>query len=518
MTIRSKAPIARLADRSYRQVGRRWPLHYLAAWVSAGVAAGAIGVTTLALYFTMSAGEYVRILVAAELLIWVPETLIVLAIISRRKALISWMRGAREQIEPIAAWRAGASLPREILRQPILYAWVAVTAFAFDAYAAAELDLPVLSGGLVIFLGSIVLYAYWAVLRVWVLEAALRPVLVEISDALPEHTPLDISRIPLRWRLRVALPVMNLGTGTVLAGVFAEGNGLSDFALGIGVAAAVTMTISIWLIAFISDSVAVSMGELSDAARRIGEGKFATRVPVASTDETGELARSFNEMAAGLAERERIREAFGTYVDPAVAEHILREGTSLAGEEVEVTLLFLDIRGFTTFAERRSAPEVVATLNRLFERIVPVVHQHGGHIDKYIGDGLLAVFGAPRRHQDHADQALSAALEIAAAVDDEFGDALSVGVGLNSGRVVAGNVGGAGRLEFSVIGDAVNVAARVESATRQTGDPVLIAGRTKDLLRRTDRIEFIERPGLTLKGKTKAVEVYACRSRSEGRS
>ena len=173
-----------------------------------------------------------------------------------------------------------------------------------------------------------------------------------------------------------------------------------------------------------------------------------------------------------------------------------------------MTMLFLDIRGFTTFAERLSAPAVVATLNLLFERIVPIIHRHHGHVDKYVGDGLLAVFGAPRRQDDHADQALAGGIEIAAAVEDEFGDELSVGVGLNSGPVVAGNVGGASRLEFSVIGDAVNVAARVESATRQTGDAVLIAWRTKELLTGT-KIRFVERPGLTLKGKTQSVAIYA---------
>jgi adenylate cyclase len=301
---------------------------------------------------------------------------------------------------------------------------------------------------------------------------------------------------------------MNLAAGTVLAGIFAGSKGtLGDFMLGVLGAVVVTLTISIWLIAFISDSVASSMSDLREGARRIGEGEFGNKIPVASTDETGELAQSFNEMATGLAERERIRRAFGTYVDRDVAEHILREGTSLAGEEVEVTMLFLDIRGFTTFAERLSASDVVATLNRLFERIVPIIHEHSGHVDKYVGDGLLAVFGAPRRQEDHADQALDAALEIAQAVENEFGEGLAVGIGLNSGPVVAGNVGGAGRLEFSVIGDAVNVAARVESATRQTGDRILITGRTKELLHAGDR--FIERPGLTLKGKTKPVDIYA---------
>jgi adenylate cyclase len=175
---------------------------------------------------------------------------------------------------------------------------------------------------------------------------------------------------------------------------------------------------------------------------------------------------------------------------------------------VEVTLMFVDVRSFTTFAERLAPIEVVAALNRLFERIVPLVHRHGGHVDKYAGDGFLAVFGAPRRYADHADRALTAALEIADAVRAEFGTALSVGIGLNSGPVVAGNVGGAGRLEFSVIGDAVNIAARVESATRQTGDLILLTGQTMGLLR-GHHGAFVARQGLTLKGKTAPVEIYA---------
>ena len=123
---------------------------------------------------------------------------------------------------------------------------------------------------------------------------------------------------------------------------------------------------------------------------------------------------------------------------------------------------------------------MVAALNRLFETVVPIIHEHGGRVDKFVGDGLLAVFGAPRRLQDHADRALKAALEIERAVRDLD---LEIGIGINSGRVVAGNVGGSGRLEFSVIGDPVNVAARVEAATRQTGDTILLAERTKELLR-----------------------------------
>jgi adenylate cyclase len=212
-------------------------------------------------------------------------------------------------------------------------------------------------------------------------------------------------------------------------------------------------------------------------------------------------------MVAGLRERERIREAFGTYVDPEVAEHILENADAARGEEADVTVLFCDVRDFTGFAERSPPREVVSTLNSLFELAVPIVHKHGGHVDKFIGDGLLAVFGAPRPAADHADRALAAALEVCDAVPRELGDKLAIGVGLNSGRVISGSIGGAGRLDYSVIGDPVNVAARVEAATRETGDAILLSESTKDLLR--DDYELSERPGIALKGKSEPVTLYA---------
>jgi adenylate cyclase len=147
-------------------------------------------------------------------------------------------------------------------------------------------------------------------------------------------------------------------------------------------------------------------------------------------------------MARGLAERERLRYAFGAFVDPKFTERVLREGTDLAGEDVEVSLLFTDVRGFTAYAETAAAREVVSRLNQLYGEIAPIVLRHGGHANKFIGDGLFAVFGAPDRLPDHADCA--------------------VGVGINSGAVVAGTIGGGGRVDFTVIADAMNTAARVE--------------------------------------------------------
>jgi class 3 adenylate cyclase len=235
------------------------------------------------------------------------------------------------------------------------------------------------------------------------------------------------------------------------------------------------------------------------------------RVPVLSGDEMGDLAGSFNEMMTGLEEREKLRAAFGSYVDPEVARRVVEEGELIEGDEVEVSVVFVDIRDFTPFAERSSAAEAVARLNEFFDLVVPVITKHGGHANKFIGDGVLGVFGAPERLSDHADRALDAACEIASCVEERFGADLQVGIGLNSGPVIVGSIGGGGRLEFTVIGDPVNVAARVERATRKTGDVVLLTEATRCLLvREHDDLEA--RGAMPLKGKAEGVDLWSAKT------
>jgi adenylate cyclase len=310
-----------------------------------------------------------------------------------------------------------------------------------------------------------------------------------------------------------------VGTGLPLAGLMAIGIldlsgdlratpaklALSSVAIG-----GAGITVGLLAVTLAARATADPVNSVRRALARVADGQLDVRAPVYDGTQIGQLQAGFNLMVAGLAERRRLREALGTYVDPAVAELILAEGTSLAGEEVEVTIMFLDIRDFTGFAAHAPASEVVASLNALFDLVVPIINGHGGHVDKFIGDGFLAVFGAPRRQPGHADAALAAALEIERAIGRESAHAppaLQVGIGLNSGRVVAGNVGGGGRFEFTVIGDAVNLAARAETATRQTGDTILLAQPTKDLLRTTG-ISLSPRE-ITLKGITDPVILYA---------
>ncbi len=172
-----------------------------------------------------------------------------------------------------------------------------------------------------------------------------------------------------------------------------------------------------------------------------------------------------------------------------------------------VTVLFVDIRDFTSFAHEATARQAVALLNEFFGVVVPVLEEHGGHANKFLGDGVLGVFGAPEPLPDHADRAVAAAAGITASVERTFGERCRVSVGVNSGLVLAGTIGAAGHSEFGVIGDPVNVAARVEQATRRTGDTVLITEATRCLLEAD--VALAARGSIELKGKPAPVPVYA---------
>ena len=400
---------------------------------------------------------------------------------------------------------------RLVLRAPLRLFTVQITLWLGAAVLFGAIN-STYSGALALRVAGIVAITGFTtgVCAYLVTERVLRsPAVRMLAHGAPDRlaAPGVATRAMLAWALGSGLPVLGLVTIGIaqLAGDSATRHQL---AITIVVLGGIGLTVGLLAVGLAARATADPIDDVRDALGQVRRGDFDVRVPVYDGSQVGQLQLGFNLMAEGLAERERIREAFGTYVDPDVAERVLIEGTSLEGEDVEVTAMFIDVRNFTGFAESRPAREVVATINRLFERIVPIIHAHGGRVDKFIGDGLLAVFGAPRRQPDHADEALAAALEIARAVQSDDSE-LEIGIGLNSGPVVAGNVGAAGRLEFSVIGDAVNVAARVEAATRQTGDAILLTEATASLLSDSHQVDLVERPGIELKGKSEPLRLYA---------
>jgi adenylate cyclase len=495
----------------YRRAGSRYFDAGAAVVVLNGVAVAGFGVLTLVLFVDLHTGE-LALFAACSAAGYIVEALVA-GVYLRRAArpVRSWLDGERGPQDTLRAWSAAAGLPLSILRRPSLYAIGALGAAAVDLVVAGVLDLPAYKAAW-LFPVSFLFYVSCVILRYVALELGARPVLEDIGQALPVESRPDFARVSLHGRLLTTVPMVTWGASIVVAGLVTK-NGRDLDTIGVAgvVAFGITAAISTWLSFVLADAVSGPIADLRDATRRVGAGDLTVRVPVVSTDETGELAASFNAMVAGLGERERLHEAFGAFVDPGLTERVLAEGTDLQGEVVDVSLLFLDVRGFTAVAESAAAHDVVARLNALYEAVVPVILRHGGHANKFIGDGLLAVFGAPDRHPDHAARAVGAAREIAALVREGRGGDLRVGVGVNSGRVVVGTIGGGGRRDFTVIGDPVNTVAHVEAATRLTGDDVLITDTTLRALG-PERDDFEERPGVPLKGKSETVRLYAPRA------
>ncbi len=223
----------------------------------------------------------------------------------------------------------------------------------------------------------------------------------------------------------------------------------------------------------IARGVSQPVQQLAAHTRVIAAGDYATRINLDRVDELGQLADAMNTMSTGLAERDQVRDLLDKNVSPEVAAQLMRDGSALGGEEREVTILFADLRGFTTLSEKLPAPDLLALLNRYLDRMSTAIEREGGVIDKFIGDAIMALFGAPVAQGDGPVRALAAArgmehalIGLNAELAAEGRPPLALGIGVNTARVVAGNIGSHRRLNYSVIGDGVNVAARLQALTR----------------------------------------------------
>ena len=279
-----------------------------------------------------------------------------------------------------------------------------------------------------------------------------------------------------------------------------------------------TMVLAVFAAFLFARRIARPLSELSRAMGRLQQGDFEVRSDEAQqlNDEVGDISRAFNAMADGLKQRERLRGTLGRYVSGAVAERILEESDDLKlpGETRRVTVMFLDVRGFTTMSERLSPPEVVELLNEYFDIVVDRVQEHGGTVNKFIGDAAMCIWGAPRQIEHPEQAAVRCALEIQEAVSKLSAlrsgrghTSLAFGVGINAGEVVAGNLGAAKRLEYTVIGDAVNLAQRLESQAR--AGEVLVSESVFEKLAGT--VDAVPREPVKLKGKSQPVRLWEIR-------
>lgn len=307
----------------------------------------------------------------------------------------------------------------------------------------------------------------------------------------------------------------------VLAGLIAAGRAFERLPMilghwfgGIFLAAGVVALVGAFLL---SGSISRPLIEISQMAQQVEEGDLTARVEVRSQDEVGVLAHAFNTMTAGLRERERERDIFGRVVSPEVREKLLSGELRLGGETLWVAVLFTDIRGFSTMSEQMTPEEVVAFLNEYLTEMTNAVRPFGGYVNNFIGDAIVVIFGAPVDQPDKEWQAVAAALtmqerlaELNSRREARGEQPIHNGIGISTGEAVAGQIGSLERLMYTVIGDAVNVAARLEALTKEYPDyPILLNGATAVTL--TSRLDLtLKNLGpIQVKGRVEPVDVYA---------
>jgi adenylate cyclase len=253
------------------------------------------------------------------------------------------------------------------------------------------------------------------------------------------------------------------------------------------------------------------------AMARVAAGELSAEVPVRSTDELGELSDGFNAMVAGLREAERARDLFGRYVSPMVARQALERGVTLGGETTRATAMFVDLRGFTALSQRLPADRLVGLLNEYYALVEDACEPEGGVISQFLGDGIVIVFGAPLKPlPDHARGAVCAALAVQrrlAARNRTSEQPLRAGIGICTGEMIAGNVGAAGRVTYTIVGDAVNQAARLQVKTRDLGVAVLVTESTRAALGAAEGFALRSCGAVPLKGIAAPVTVYAVHER-----
>ena len=275
--------------------------------------------------------------------------------------------------------------------------------------------------------------------------------------------------------------------------------------------------IAIILIRIFSNGITNPIKELVGAAGQIEKGEFELSIKPRTHDEIGLLTESFVQMGKGLSEREKLMVSFSKFTNKTIAQKAASGELSLGGENRDATIFFSDIRSFTAMSEKMQPNEVVEFLNAYMTKMVDCVNKTGGVVDKYIGDAIMAVWGAPESSGSPASDALNAVTAALMMRVELFRfnkeraekglPPVKIGCGINSGPVVAGQIGSEERMEYTVIGDAVNLASRTEALNKPFATDVLITENTYNLIK--DKIIVEEMPGVHVKGKTDAIKMFA---------
>jgi len=431
---------------------------------------------------------------------------------------------AHRLFKPIARFLSGEasfeSIERRLTQLPLLTAqWVAIFAFLLYAFRnSLSWWLPTIPAKLAVGLQTPSIADYVAICLLIPIYYftytyfVISDYLADLCTFIFERTGRNLSLYfgSYAQKLIVALLVVSVvPLAAIIVDLFSYTGARQQAEIVVDAASSVIgLAVSAY---YVSRSLLRPVATLSAAMGRVAEGNLDTQVPVTSNDEVGELTGRFNAMVEGLRERETIRETFGRYVDESVATTILDHQGHAAGEMGEATILFTDIAGFTTIAEYLAPQELIGALNEYLETVLAPIKAHGGVVNTFIGDGLFASFNLPLPCEDHACAAVRAAIDIQRAVNAQtFGDqgvALATRIGISTGSVIGGSIGAGQRMSFTLLGDTVNLAARLEELNKHHGTRILVSQSTREAC--GDRFTFHYLGRVPVRGRSEPIAIFS---------
>lgn len=485
--------------------GTSWPLYALSVLVVN--VCGALGVATFLRFLVPLPG--------AREFLSVNTLTLLLYVLYFLVALLIGVAATLYMFTPVLGWeRAPDSydpqmIRRLVLRIPAFQAFLGaglwtVGVLIFTLVALIEVSPSwALTVGITATLGGamVVLMTYM------VAERAVRPVAVRalkpVQGSPEKITPLS-RQITFVWILTSAVPVIGVVLMVIAQAIGFFGGDATDIIPGILALSITELFTGFFGTQLLAMTVVDPIRELQVAMNRVRRGDTRAQVRIYDGSEVGVLQAGFNEMMTGLQEREQVRKLFGRYVGDEVARRAIEEKPTLGGESRHVGILFVDVVGSTEFAVSREPQEVVQALNTFFDIVVEVVHRNKGIINKFQGDAALAVFGSPLPLDDIAGHTLAAAREL----KTELGaQELPAGIGAAVGPVVAGHIGAKDRFEYTVIGDAVNAAARLTDLAKETPGRVLTNAVTVRQANEAEQARWTVMKSVELRGRRKMTQL-----------
>ncbi len=422
--------------------------------------------------------------------------------------------GGVANLVPVLRWFVSGRRPdadqrlsamRLVVRQSILLAVVwavsGLTYLVLNLGGVAALWVPTLLA--VVFGGSAA-----ASLSLLLTQRSLRPIMSAATQGTEGLVvaPSVLARLLGVWLFGSGLPCLAIA-GLVLTrsnGWIIQKTGSVE--MPILVVTLVAILIGLPVMIMTSRSISDPVREVVEAMARIERGNIDTFVGVYEKSEIGRLQDGFNRMVAGIGERNRLRDLFGRHVGADVARRAIEEGTSLSGDVRQAAILFIDLVGSTTLAASRPPQEVARILNDFFRIVVSAVDDHRGLINKFQGDAVLAVFGAPLAHDDSASAALATARLLRSQLQQL--PQVDFGIGVSAGPVFAGNIGAENRYEYTVVGDAVNEAARLADLAKTLDQRIVSSAAAIDRADAAERAHWVSERETVLRGRSEATHVW----------